>query len=43
MALNLLKVGGILVAATVISPRAGKVTDITLARIENISNLFRGL
>ncbi|MBT9317719.1 mechanosensitive ion channel family protein, partial [Leptothoe spongobia] len=40
--LNLLKVGGILIAATFIAPRAGKVTDLALARIENISNLFRG-
>ena len=40
--LNLLKFGGILVAAVVIAPRAGKVTDKALVRVKNISNLFRG-
>ncbi|MEM7066439.1 MAG: mechanosensitive ion channel family protein [Cyanobacteria bacterium P01_B01_bin.77] len=40
--LNLLKFGGILVAASVIAPRAGKITDKALVRVDNISNLFRG-
>ena len=40
--LNLLKVGGILIAAVVIAPRVGKITDVALARVENISTLFRG-
>ena len=40
--LNLLKFGGILVAASVIAPRAGKITDKALTRVNNISNLFRG-
>ena len=40
--LNLLKFGGILVAASVIAPRAGKIADKALVRVNNISNLFRG-
>ncbi len=40
--LNLLKFGGILVVASVIAPRAGKITDKALTRVNNISNLFRG-
>lgn len=40
--LNLLKFGGILIAAAVVAPRAGKIVDSALARIDNISTLFRG-
>lgn len=42
LGLNLLKFGGILIAAAFIAPRAGKITDVGLMRIENISTLFRG-
>ena len=40
--LNLLKFGGILIAAAFIAPRAGKVADTALTRVDNISTLFRG-
>lgn len=40
--LNLLKFGGILIATSVIAPRAGKVADKALVRLDNVSTLFRG-
>ena len=41
LGLNLLKFGGILVAAFIIAPRLSKLTELALARISNISTLFR--
>lgn len=40
--LNLLKFGGILIAAAVVAPRVSKIADSALARLDNISTLFRG-
>ena len=39
---NILKFGGILVASVFIAPKVGRLADVALSRIENISNLFRG-
>ena len=40
--INLLKVLGIAIAAVVIAPRVGKVTNAALMRVDSISDLFRG-
>lgn len=41
LGLNLLKFSGILVATLVITPRAGKLANAALLKVNNISNLFR--
>lgn len=40
--INILKIGGILIIALIVAPRAGKLTDKLLIPVENISTLFRG-
>lgn len=42
LGLNLLKFFGILIVTVIVAPRLGKVTDHALARVSNISTLFRG-
>lgn len=39
---NILKFGGILIAAAVIAPKAGSLADKAISRIDNVSTLFRG-
>ncbi|MEM9219765.1 MAG: mechanosensitive ion channel domain-containing protein [Cyanobacteria bacterium P01_F01_bin.150] len=39
--IGLLKFGGILIAAMIISPRLGRIVDRLLSRVDNVSTLFR--
>ncbi|MDB9502424.1 mechanosensitive ion channel family protein [Spirulina major CS-329] len=40
--INIIKIGGILIIASFVAPRSGKLVDRLLVPVENISTLFRG-